>query len=430
MLQMSNRLRVWVALLILLILGTVGSSSAQSGADAAVEVEPGIWLVFSLPAELKGSKGFHSTFYDAEKNPVLTVTILGEHPAEFVSRMSVLSISSAVPSESGTKEPYKGYLVNSATELEKWTKAASLQPNYKLEGGAPSSPLSEQTQKAVRDLATLFWKSSGGNTAVGVKPLMEDSAAKLRKLQGTLADQYLLRLVLAQEPGHKYPFGKLSSRKGQIGRHKVLAVRNELPQFTEDIFFLDIMGIGHAFSFRQKAGQSFDLPSMATAVISTATHTHNRPDFGLGSASPKNTPRGLIAVKHSTIWLVALAFFVAIRKRAAEAWEICRCRESLSSRETFRLFNRAFGSLLFLGGFVFYWNAILPTENDLLTSQKLTSSMAAPALGVLVIASMLSTLGARVGCRFSKKGCEWFAAGGYLLGIMLISAMVVGLLGG
>ena len=431
MLPMSNRMRVWVALLALLILGTWGSLSARNNeADAAVELEPGVWLIFSLPPELKASGGFHETFYDSQKNLVLTVTPLQEHPAQFVSRMASLSQSSGVKSESGAEEPYKKYLLDSLAAVAKWSKALSYHPDYKLEGGVRPSPLSEQTRATLEKLQARWKKSSEGDTTIDVKELMKSSSTTLLKLEGSLADQYLLQLILAQKHGHKYPFGKLSSRKEKVGRHKVLVVRNELPQFTEEIVFLDIYTRGYAFAFRQPVGQESNFQSMITTAVGSAQQTGRRPDFGLGSAPRKDVPAGLVAVKQVTIFLVALAMVGAADKRAAQAWEICRCRESLSSRETYRIFKSAFWTLCFLGGFTLYWNYILPVESDLLALRNLSKPDAVPALGVLLLASMLPTLGARLGCRFSKRGCRILSAAGCVLGLLLISATVVGLLGG
>lgn len=428
--SMSNRLRVWVALFTLLLSATLsGLSAGENGLDAAVEVKPGTWLTFALPEELRGSEGLHNTFYDADNNPILTVTPLREHPAHFVSRMASLCKSCVVESDHGSRKPYREYLTDSVKEVNAWSRAASLQPPYKLPGGVDPNPLSQKTRSTLETLQERWKKSSQGDRAVDVKELMKGSSTKLQKLQGTLADQYLLRLVLAQKNGHKYPFGKLASRKEKIGHYDVLIVTNELPQFTEEIVFIDFDIYGGAFAFRRPAGHRIDLSASIETVFRTVRLTRNAPKFVATRARIEDTPVGLIAVKQSIVFFVALILVVAAHNRAGDAWEICRSRESLSSRETYRIFKKTFSSLVFLGCFILYWNAIVLAEQDLLAIRNLSPSDAVPAFCAVLLASLLTTLGARLGCRFSKKGCQRFSAAGFLLGLVLITATVIGLLG-
>ncbi len=428
--SMSNRLRVWVALFTLLLSATLsGLSAGENGLDAAVEVKPGTWLTFALPEELRGSEGLHNTFYDADNNPILTVTPLREHPAHFVSRMASLCKSCVVESDHGSRKPYREYLTDSVKEVNAWSRAASLQPPYKLPGGVDPNPLSQKTRSTLETLQERWKKSSQGDRAVDVKELMKGSSTKLQKLQGTLADQYLLRLVLAQKNGHKYPFGKLASRKEKIGHYDVLIVTNELPQFTEEIVFIDFDTDGGAFSFRRPAGHDIDLSASMTTVFNTVRLTSRTPEFVSVRGRMVEVPAGLVALKQSIVFFVALILVVAAHNRAGDAWEICRSRESLSSRETYRTFKKAFLSLVFLGCFILYWNAIVLAEQDLLAIRNLSPSDAVPAFCAVLLASLLTTLGARLGCRFSKKGCQRFSAAGFLLGLVLITATVIGLLG-
>lgn len=426
--------RVEVRLLVLtvlcLFLGTAyGQTSEPDGAFAGGH---GQWLVFSLPQELKHASGFNELYSTQQGYPRLRITPLLEHPVtrarESIGQVKAVVVHGAVADSTLVDNS----LALTAHALQEWESLAKEVGPYTLQGGSRPSPLSLETRTELGEIRARLteWQSLDREQLGQLSKEILAVDARLKELAGSRADRYLVSLLKTHLPQGPPELATLTSGKRTFRGREAVVVTNQLQDETEEIAFVTVDGQSYALSFRKKAEEDNDLAVYQRTVVGSLSHTTQAPSLSRETQRFRKERRALDRAEERLLLQLkafALSFFVliltsAVYHRAGVTWEVCRSRESLSSRETYRTFRGALKAWMLLIGFAALVFSSLPSERNQAFLDSLSPSYLPIFFGCLALGSLLPPLGARLGCRFGKKQCQGFAALGFFAGV---AALVV-----
>lgn len=425
-----------VALLYLLALGQLAAQ--ERSPDAATKAIQDGWLVFSLPDELQGAGGIRREFRSPKTGMTLTVIPLLDHPGvDALKKIETarLAIANGPPDD---RYAVSNPLVHARQALKDWQILAFNLPEYKLAGAGNSPhPLSLSTKETLEELIPKFLavqktlpESPANIEAIkaGLAPLEK----QLQSLTKNKVHRRLLQLARTESIRGWHPLTTLSKRDASVENLDLLVISNQRDQTKEEIVFVTIDNKDYAFCFRTPQQKPVKLVTL-TRVFKQAHHVSTKPT--IKQVKPKKKPvelgkiRPLNADEARIKWatLILLAFFLGHRavKRAGLAWEICRSRESFSSRETANTFTQAlflwtgFGLILVASNFLF------PTKWDLLTLENIALLHLIPILAMIMLGALLPTLGARLGCRYGKFGCQTGTGLGFFAGLVVSATFVL-----
>ena len=407
-------------------------------ADVFYPVSEGSWLAFSLPEDFVERGHSRKTYRFREGSVQFEVVPLLEHPGiEAISELEKLKTALDRPNLED-RHRFHNPLVAARRHLGYWSKLAFNVNEYQFEGSdRQPHPLSLQTRDVLVELksqllALRSFEPDEPGTTEAVRKGRHSVVEQLETLTSDKTHLFLVRLVGTLYDRGSYELGTLTSRQLELKDKDALIVNNKTASSTDEILFLTVDGRHYAFLFRGDPQSGPDRTNIYKTLTTSARHTDNKPAIKTKKPPAKNL-RVFTTEKHAQnrnlfILLITLWVLNSQYKRAELAWEICRSRQSLSTRETWRTFCSALSGSVVVGLVILLGLYFAPGTSDHLSQTEFAPETGLPVVGALGLSALLSTLGARVGCRFGKRGSQYCAALGILVGLGLLGLSILWLL--